>query len=216
MHLSFSSSFVAWSSSFFTPVMTKALLPQLGPFIGSKYKKSIKWNTIIHFVSSFRPPYLTLNDKNKTQLKTILYWNEFYGRYDTYDFGFGHEAFIEKNCPYSGCFATKDRHLLPSLDMYDAIIIHIRGLPNDWPTVRSSHQRYIMLSIDAPIKLYEYKHLEKLPFNWTMTYRWFFCKQTAASYYWLQNSVGDSELFPPFKSIWQKEATSQWLCNIWA
>ena len=55
--------------------------------------------------------------------------------------------------------------------MYDAIIIHIRGLPNDWPSVRSKNQRYIMLSIDAPIKLYEYKHLEQLAFNWTMTYR---------------------------------------------
>ena len=28
-----------------------------------------------------------------------------------------------------------------------------------------------MLSIDAPIKLYEYRHLQKLAFNWTMTYR---------------------------------------------
>ena len=55
--------------------------------------------------------------------------------------------------------------------MYDAIIIHIRGLPNDWPSKRSQEQRYIMLSIDAPIKLYEYRHLEKLAFNWTMTYR---------------------------------------------
>ena len=111
------------------------------------------------------------NGKNKTRLKTILYWNEFYGRYDTYDFGFGHEAFLEKNCAVSNCFATKDRNLLPSLDLYDAIIIHIRGLPNDWPSTRSKDQRYIMLSIDAPIKLYEYRHLQKLPFNWTMTYR---------------------------------------------
>ena len=47
------------------------------------------------------------NGKNKTRLKTILYWNEFYGRYDTYDFGFGHEAFLEKNCAVSNCFATK-------------------------------------------------------------------------------------------------------------
>ena len=36
-----------------------------------------------------------------------MYWNEFYGRYDTYDFGFGHEAFLEKNCAVSNCFATK-------------------------------------------------------------------------------------------------------------
>lgn len=115
------------------------------------------------------PPKLL--DKNKTRLKTILYWNEFYGRYDTYDFGFGHEAFLEKNCAYSNCFATKDRSLLPSVDLYDAIIIHIRGLPNDWPSLRSKEQRYIMLSIDAPIKLYEYRHLQRLAFNWTMTYR---------------------------------------------
>ena len=90
---------------------------------------------------------MQLQGKNKTRLKTILYWNEFYGRYDTYDFGFGHEAFVEKNCAYTNCFATKDRHLLPSIEMYDAIIVHIRGSPNDWPLERSPHQRYIMLSI---------------------------------------------------------------------
>jgi len=57
------------------------------------------------------------------------------------------------------------------LFQFDAIIIHIRGLPNDWPKQRSSHQRYIMLSIDPPIQLYEYRHLDRLSFNWTMTYR---------------------------------------------
>ena len=83
-----------------------------------------------------RPSPLVVG-KNKTRLKTILYWNEFYGRYDTYDFGYGHEAFVEKRCKFSNCFATKDRNLLPSIDQFDAIIIHIRGLPNDWPERRS-------------------------------------------------------------------------------
>ena len=67
------------------------------------------------------------------------YWNEFYGRFDTYDFGFGQEAFQEKGCAFTNCFTTKDRNLLP-VEEYDAIIIHIRGLPNDWPKSRSSHQ----------------------------------------------------------------------------
>lgn len=111
-----------------------------------------------------------INGKNRTRLKTILYWNEFYGRYDTYDFGFGQEAFVEKGCAFSNCFATKDRTMLP-IDEYDAIIIHIRGLPNDWPRTRKPNQRYIMLSIDAPVKLYEYRRLERYSFNWTMTYR---------------------------------------------
>ena len=49
--------------------------------------------------------------KNGTfrRLKTVLYWNEFYGRYDTYDFGYGHEAFVEKQCAVADCFATKVR-----------------------------------------------------------------------------------------------------------
>ena len=87
-------------------------------------------------------PLVVGSSKNGSErrLKTILYWNEFYGRYDTYDFGYGHEAFVEKQCAYSDCFATKDRHLLP-VDQFDAIIIHIRGLPNDWPEKRSVKQR---------------------------------------------------------------------------
>ena len=32
-------------------------------------------------------------------------------------------------------------------------------------------QRYVMLSIDAPVRLYEYRRLERLSFNWTMTYK---------------------------------------------
>ena len=123
--------------------------------------------------ATIRPNPLVISGpgkNNKTRLKTILYWNEFYGRYDTYDFGYGHEAFVEKQCPYSNCFATKDRSILP-LEEFDAIIIHIRGLPNDWPKVRSAKQRYIMLSIEAPIHLAEYRHLDQLMFNWTMTYR---------------------------------------------
>ena len=73
-------------------------------------------------------------------------------------------------CRFTNCFATKDRSTLP-LAEFDAVIIHIRGLPNDWPKARSPHQRFIMLSIDAPVRLYEYRRLERLAFNWTMTYR---------------------------------------------
>ena len=118
-------------------------------------------------------PLFIGSGKNKTRLKTILYWNEFYGRYDTYDFGYGREAFLEKQppCRYTNCFATKDRKLLPSVDQFDAVIVHIRGLPNDWPRIRSPKQRYVMLSIEAPLILTEYRNLELLEFNWTMTYR---------------------------------------------
>ena len=56
-----------------------------------------------------RDPLSIGSAKNGTlrRLKTVLYWNEFYGRYDTYDFGYGHEAFVEKQCAVTDCFATK-------------------------------------------------------------------------------------------------------------
>ena len=43
----------------------------------------------------------------------------------------------------------KDRNLLPSVDKFDAIIIHIRGLPNDWPEKRSEKQRYSYVYCEA-------------------------------------------------------------------
>lgn len=75
---------------------------QLTPFT-SQYKD---------FPKKLASPLFTDAKGNVTKLKTILYWNEFYGRYDTFDFGYGHEAFVEKGCAYSGCFATKDRSMM--------------------------------------------------------------------------------------------------------
>ncbi|XP_040582158.1 alpha-(1,3)-fucosyltransferase C isoform X2 [Lepeophtheirus salmonis] len=126
---------------------------------------------LLMYRGSKAPWLLRKPDGNTTRLKTILYWNEFYGRYDTYDFGYGHDPFVENNCKVSDCYATKDRALM-SLDEFDALIIHIRGLPNDWPKSRDwDKQSYVMLAIEAPIYLSEYRQLENLQFNWTMTYR---------------------------------------------
>ncbi|XP_059087672.1 alpha-(1,3)-fucosyltransferase C-like [Tigriopus californicus] len=140
--------------------MASHLDPSPGKFVQS---------TVFTSKASIRPNPLVIG-KNKTRLKTILYWNEFYGRYDTYDFGYGRQAFLDNQCRVSTCFATQDRSLLP-IDQFDAIIIHIRGLPNDIPAQRSPQQRYVMLSIEAPIYLFEYRDLNRLHFNWTMTYR---------------------------------------------
>ena len=104
--------------------------------------------------------------KNGTQrrLKTILYWNEFYGRYDTYDFGDGHEAFVEKQCSFADCFATKDRNFLSGVDRFDAIIIHIRGLPNDWPEKRNEKQRRVVQSPGFALRG-ALKRCSSLPWN---------------------------------------------------
>ncbi|CAB4060076.1 FUT-1 [Lepeophtheirus salmonis] len=115
---------------------------------------------LLMYRGSKAPWLLRKPDGNTTRLKTILYWNEFYGRYDTYDFGYGHDPF--------------DRALM-SLDEFDALIIHIRGLPNDWPKSRDwDKQSYVMLAIEAPIYLSEYRQLENLQLDsdFPIPYAW--------------------------------------------
>jgi len=91
------------------------------------------------FASPLRLPPWHVNRTYK--YKTVLYWNDFYGAKDVYDFGFGREAFAEKCLGVAkDCFATADRSLM-GVDEFDAVLIHIRGLPNDWPSERKPHQR---------------------------------------------------------------------------
>ena len=62
--------------------------------------------------------------------------------YDTFNFGFGNEPFVENGCEWTNCFATKDRTALP-VDEFDAIIIHIRYMVTilscDWSGSGGAH-----------------------------------------------------------------------------
>ena len=71
-------------------------------------------------------------DTPESKLKTILFWNLkemdlAYG-FQKYDFGEGHDIFYNNLCPDTRCIATANRSYLKSVEDFDAIVIHQRGL----------------------------------------------------------------------------------------
>ena len=62
-----------------------------------------------------------------SKLKTILFWNDAYG-VRTYDVGFGHEHFYTNMCPDTRCYTTSNRSYLKSVEDFDAVVIHQRGI----------------------------------------------------------------------------------------
>ena len=62
-----------------------------------------------------------------TELKNILFWNDAYG-VRKYDVGDGQEHFYSNLCPDTRCFTTSNRNYLKSVEDFDAIIIHQRGI----------------------------------------------------------------------------------------
>ena len=66
-------------------------------------------------------------DVPKSKLKNILFWNDAYG-VRTYDVGFGQEHFYNNLCPDTRCFTTSNRSYLKSVEDFDAVVIHQRGI----------------------------------------------------------------------------------------
>ena len=66
-------------------------------------------------------------DVPKSKLKNILFWNDAYG-VRTYDVGFGQEHFYSNLCPDTRCFTTSNRSYLKSVEDFDAVVIHQRGI----------------------------------------------------------------------------------------
>ena len=85
-------------------------------------------------------------DAKPEEIKTILMWNDAYG-VRNYDIGHGREPFYKFQCPETRCYATANRSYLKSVDEYDAILIHQRGIEwNDMPRKRSPKQRFCSIS----------------------------------------------------------------------
>jgi alpha-1,3-fucosyltransferase len=105
-------------------------------------------------------------------LKTILYWNSFFGKKD-FTFGFGQQPFVNAKCPTATCYATDDRSLFNESDV---VIFSIQGMNlTDLPTYRFPHQRFVFFEMEPPATT-DYRpllhnHTRFGFFNWTMTYR---------------------------------------------
>lgn len=111
------------------------------------------------------------NDKNidygKNEIKTILFWNTFFGDKNFY---FG-EGDIFHNCPVNNCKITNDRNHL-NVEEFDAILFHGNEMDEgDIPTKRTARQFYVYVNLESPAnRPIPYEYCENY-FNLTMTYR---------------------------------------------
>ncbi len=105
-------------------------------------------------------------------LKTILYWNSFFGK-KNFAFGFGQQPFVNAKCPTATCYVTDDRTLF---NRSDVVVFSIQGMNlTDLPTYRFPHQRFVFYEMESPATT-DYRPLLHNRtrfgfFNWTMTYR---------------------------------------------
>lgn len=124
--------------------------------------------------------YRSYNNKTKVKIPTVLrndtkfvlLWTKMFES-ETYFDSEGYEPF--KNCEYSDCFTTHDKHFMELKD-YDALIFHIPKWINWYeviPKKRYRHQRYIFANLESPVYYppYRTQYLHNKFYNWTMTYR---------------------------------------------
>ena len=110
-------------------------------------------------------------DAPESEMKYILMWNDAYGVRE-YDIGHGREPFYKYKCPETRCVATANRTYLPSVDQFDAVLIHQRSFDwQDLPKKRSPKQRWIHWCVEAAQYVYMDIHELDGIFNWTMTYK---------------------------------------------
>jgi alpha-1,3-fucosyltransferase len=116
----------------------------------------------------------------RNETKTILVWNGS-SRREVRNFGWGKDAFINKNCSYPRCEMTDNRLERP-LEQFDAIIFVLNDeftspdqmmMPDFEKHKRNASQHIVMFTQEAPPALKRYYNMTRLAnfFNLSMTYR---------------------------------------------
>lgn len=85
---------------------------------------------------------------------------------------------FEENCPRKNCFITENKHLLPSVDEYAAIMFSVPTSSNHpketIPQKRDPRQRYVFVNFESPLRFRgenaQYVYNNGF-YNWTMTFR---------------------------------------------
>lgn len=108
-------------------------------------------------------------------VKVILFWTKFFNNPTWY---MGKETFNEADleslgCPISNCVFTHKKDYLDFPNHYDAIIFHSaeNWFQSNIPSMRSSHQLYIMSSLESPGEVKHNMKLDSEFYNLTMSYR---------------------------------------------
>ena len=133
-------------------------------------------NEAVHTAEPTVSTYVSSTDTNR-RIKSILIWNS-PNRYESgVDFGDGPEAFTANGCSVTECQIIRNRTLSQlTFDQYDAVVFNLMEaslvpLPEEEGLNRFEHQRFVLLSQEAPntVPIRPDKFINF--FNWTMSYR---------------------------------------------
>ena len=133
-------------------------------------------NEAVHTAEPTVSTYVSSTDTNR-RIKSILIWNS-PNRYESgVDFGDGPEAFTANGCSVTECQIIRNRTLSQlTFDQYDAVVFNLMEaslvpLPEEEGLNRFEHQRFVLLSQEAPntVPIRPEKFINF--FNWTMSYR---------------------------------------------
>lgn len=110
-------------------------------------RKSYFQNEMLAVSTTEEAVIVTEDTEREDKLKTILYWNTFFGIRD-FTFGFGQQPLIDAQCPVNRCFFTDNRDLY---NQSDVIIFSFQNLSNvDLPAYRFPHQRFVFYELESP------------------------------------------------------------------
>ena len=137
---------------------------------------------IMGFLTFLSPLGRLLLNRKHSKRKYILYLNNYWNLHG-FQFGEGHQPFLDAECPVSDCYATHDPTVLQGKHNYDydeaafdAVMIHAPEFNfHNVPMIqrwRRPEQRLVYMNMESPMSWNTPDIITmKNFFNWTMTYR---------------------------------------------
>ena len=116
----------------------------------------------LHFNKSIN--FTCLNERKS--LKTILFWNKFYG-HDSFYYGIGkRDPFVKNFCPVTNCEITNDKTRLAEADL---VLVSVLDQTSPIPKSRPPNQKWVFDVIESPVHTPDFSHYNEV-FNMTATY----------------------------------------------
>jgi alpha-1,3-fucosyltransferase len=153
--------------------------------------------------------------------KYILYYTKYWNKHD-FQFGIGHQPFLDYKCPQSSCIATDDPTFLKEQHSgFDAVLFSANAVDLDLnDTLKQSIQKwrqpeqqvFVWLMMECPnFVIPNFQNHDNF-FNLTMTYRW--DSDIPRPYGWFQDKAYRGVYPPPPESITWKEFNEIDIINI--
>jgi hypothetical protein len=133
-----------------------------------QYSVQINGQNYPKAVTLYRNKSINFECLNKNEkIKTILFWNSFFGD-ETVEYGIGEkDLFIQNKCPVYNCKITTNKQ---EINESDLVITHMRDPIEQVPIYRPLNQKWVFMLYESPAHSEDYSNYSDI-YNLTSTYR---------------------------------------------